>query len=420
MPHDPARRAPAGVPLDWVVVTGGAHARGGMEKANAALVRHLISTGATVHLVTHEAAPDLAGSDRVRLHIVPRVFGISATDIPLDFAGRRVARAVCASSPGARVIVNGGNCSWPDVNWVHYVHHAWRPQPRGPFPYRAKERLLNVMYRRAERRALRGARTIIVNSGLTRRDVIEQIGVLPERVRLVYLGAESGWTPPGPDERARARSDFGARPGDRVVAFVGGLGHDERKGFDVVLSAWRVLENDPAFHGRLLVAGAGRRLLPYAAEAARDIGRNPIRFLGHTAAVSTVLAAADLTIGPSRYEPYGLNVQESLVRGVPAIVTRRSGIAERYTGALEPLLLGDPEDVGALVAAIRVWDGDREKFRQAAVVLGDRLRAHTWADMSRDLVHEVLGGGAPARRATASARDSGAPAAAVNRRGAGH
>ena len=44
----------------------------------------------------------------------------------IDASGRRVARTALAHDASARVIVNGGNCNWPDINWVHYVHHAWR------------------------------------------------------------------------------------------------------------------------------------------------------------------------------------------------------------------------------------------------------------------------------------------------------
>lgn len=376
-------------PSEWVVVAGGVHARGGMEKANAALVDYLLAQGATVHIVTHEIAPDRAVCDRVRVHIVPKVFGLALTDLLLAREGRRVARAVVAASPGARVVTNGGNCPWPDVNWVHYVHHAWKGQSSGPLPHRVKDRALNVLGRRTERDALRAARLVIVNSERTRRDVIEHLGVPESRVRLIYLGAESAWRPPSAVERDRARQQFEATPDERVIAFVGGLGHDERKGFDVLLAAWQILDGDATFRGRLLVAGGGRRLSRYASQAL-GCTRNPIVFLGHTSAVPEVLAAADLTVSPSRYEPYGLNVQESLMRGVPAIATRTSGIAERFTPALEPLLLTGAGDINALVATIRRWDGDREAFRVAARALGDELRKYTWADMSCAFVSAVL------------------------------
>ena len=43
----------------------------------------------------------------------------------LDRAGRAVARRLAGE--GARVVVNGGNCRWFDVTWVHYCHAAYAP-----------------------------------------------------------------------------------------------------------------------------------------------------------------------------------------------------------------------------------------------------------------------------------------------------
>ena len=60
-------------------------------------------------------------------------------------------------SPGARVLVNGGNCDWPDINWVHYVHHAWPGEHNNSaLWFRAKERIANRLARKSEQRALTG------------------------------------------------------------------------------------------------------------------------------------------------------------------------------------------------------------------------------------------------------------------------
>ena len=38
----------------WVIVAGGFHHRGGMDRANAALAAYLLESGTPVHLVGHE------------------------------------------------------------------------------------------------------------------------------------------------------------------------------------------------------------------------------------------------------------------------------------------------------------------------------------------------------------------------------
>ena len=374
---------------EWVVVAGGVHRGGGMERANAALVEHLLELGATVHLVAHEVHDGLRRQARLRTTRVALPAGVQAlTDAALTRAGRRVATEVLARAPRARVVVNGGNCPWSDVNWVHYVHHAWEPRPSGPAWHRLKERAVNAAGRRAERRALAAARLVIVNSELTRCHVTSLLGVPDERVRIVHLGAETDWRPPGSEERAEARRRFGLNGADPVVAFVGGLGHDERKGFDILMAAWRRLTLDLSWRATLLVAGGGRRLAEYARQS-RDC-RNPVRFLGHTPAVAAVLAGSDLLIAPSRYEPYGLNVQEALARGVPAVTSRRSGVAARYPPSLEGLLVDDPEDVAALVETINGWRAARERFHRAALDLSEAVRRYSWRDMAAAFVSTAL------------------------------
>jgi glycosyltransferase involved in cell wall biosynthesis len=192
-----------------------------------------------------------------------------------------------------------------------------------------------------------------------------------------------------------ARHRLGAIRDEAVVAFVGGLGHDERKGFDTLLAAWMRLDADDSWRARLLVAGNGRRLGDYARRAAGC--RNPVRFLGHTSDVAGVLAASDLLIAPSRYEPYGLNVQEALARGIPAITSRCSGVASIYPPPLQPLLVSDPDDVDALVETVNRWRAARGGFGAAAAAASDAVRRYSWSHMAEAFVDVVLAAeGAPA------------------------
>ena len=71
------------------------------------------------------------GGRREFRHRVPRPFGRHLLGAPLlARAGRRVARRFAPA--GYRVLVNGGNCRWPDANWVHYVHAATAPPRPAP------------------------------------------------------------------------------------------------------------------------------------------------------------------------------------------------------------------------------------------------------------------------------------------------
>ncbi|HEX2190670.1 MAG TPA: glycosyltransferase family 4 protein [Longimicrobiaceae bacterium] len=381
-----------------MIVSPGFHRHGGMEKANLALAEHLLERGTPVHLVGHSVDPGLAAHPAARAHVVPRpAASFLLGERSLDRRGRAVARAVTGADPRARVVVNGGNCGWHDVNWVHYVHHAWASPDRGaPLWFRAKNRVLGAVARRQERDRVPAARVVLANSELTRRQLIDLLGVEPGRVHNVYLGSDPAWGLPSARERADARAWLGA-PADRpLVAFVGALGYDARKGFDTLLAAWKLLCADPAWDADLVAAGGGRGIRRWEAEVERLGLGGRVRLLGFTHRVPELLAAADLLVSPVRYEAYGLNVQEALCRGLPVVVSGRAGIAERFGDDLAEMILPDPEDAAGLAARLRRWRAAGDGWRRSVQPLGATLRAHTWREMARELVDRVEGPGGPA------------------------
>ena len=93
-----------------------------------------------------------------------------------------------------------------------------------------------------------------------------------------------------------------------------------------------------------------------------------------------------MLVSPVRYEPYGLNVQEAICRGVPAIVSAEAGVAERYGPEFTPMLLSDPEDVAGLVEKLSRWRSNMEGWQTSFREFGDALRAYGWTDMARQMV----------------------------------
>lgn len=372
----------------YLLVSGDFTPWGGMDRANYELAWHLADgVGAKVHLASHRVAQPLAGHPNVLWHKVPRPLGRHALAEPL-LAWRGRALAARLSALGARVLVNGGNCAWPDVNWAHYVHSAWDPrgdQASSLAAWRAS--WFHQGNKRAERRSFQMAKLVLANSERTRRHVLDSMGLPPARVRTVYYGIDpAAFRPASPLERTAVRRRWGWPQDGPLVAFIGGLGRERRKGFDVLFAAWKALGSDPAWDAHLLVLGGGSDGAFWRDQAAAAGVGSRIHFLGHTKEVGEILPACDALVSPCRYEAYGLGVQEALCCGLPALVTRSAGVAERYPPELQGLLLDDPPRAEDLIKRLKAWRRDMEGCRVRVRDFGARLRQRTWEVMGREIV----------------------------------
>ena len=304
--------------------------------------------------------------------------------------GSRRTRLRQANGGGRRhVLVNGGNCPWNDVNWVHHVHAANAPNAWGGPARRFKKHFNYRLWIAQERAIVPKARLIITTCDKNRRNIVNRLGVAAARIEVVYYGVDAEVFHPIDDKRRvelRRRLDL---PIDRpIAAFVGALG-DRRKGFDTLFAAWTALCRDPAWPVLLLVVGKGAELPLWRKRAVAAGLTERVRFLGFRRDAADIFRACDAHVLPSRYEGYSLVTQEALACGLPAMVSRASGIAERYPSDLNDLLIDDPENPEELVERLRRWHLGRDDYRAAVSALSETLRGHSWDDMAAAIVARV-------------------------------
>ena len=360
-----------------------------MDRANLALAAHLVADpDVELHLVTHHAADELRSGDRAQVHLARRPFGSHLLGQPfLARQGRSWATHVTGC--GGRVVVNGGNCPWYDVSWVHYVHAAYEPQTRTTTVRRVKDGVRRRWALGSERRNLTRARLVLCNSRRTQRDVVERLAVPVSRTKVIYYGIDGErFALVGFDEAEAARQALGW-PSDQVrVLFIGALG-DRRKGFDTLFEAWIDLCREPAWDGHLMVVGTGVEQPLWRHRFAQAGLASRATVLGFREDVELLIAASDALVHPARYEAYGLGVHEAVCRGVPAVVSADAGVAERYPPELAGLLLQDPESAAELAQRLRAWRRRRDAVRRDLRPFADRLRGRSWDDMAADIVAAV-------------------------------
>jgi glycosyltransferase involved in cell wall biosynthesis len=374
----------------WVIVAGGFHHKGGMDKANLALAEYLLEQDIPVHLISHGIESHLRNHPLATAYLIPRpAQSFLLGELALAVRAKIIIRGIVRKSPLARVVVNGGNCIWPGINWAHYIHHAWSGPPNSRLLYGIKNRISESWAEKSERAAFHKAQLVITNSKRTSREVVEYFGVDEGRVHTVYLGSDPAWGPVSREERSASRRSLQVTESRTLAAFVGGLGYDHRKGFDVLFRAWEKLCARPDWGVDLIVAGGG----PATADWRRKITQaglsERIRLLGFSEQVKSLLAAADVLVSPVRYEAYGLNVQEAICRCVPAMVSASAGVAERYAPAFAPMLFPNPEDVNDVVERLLAWHANKAEWHARFQPFGHMLRSRSWRDTAIDFVSIV-------------------------------
>lgn len=223
----------------------------------------------------------------------------------------------------------------------------------------------------------RHAAHVIAVSESTRQDVIELLGVPPERVTTVHNGVSERFVPV-PDE---AKRDFLARQGvsGRLVLYVGTL--EPRKNLTALLQSFASIAGKPGKEDVTLVIGGSKgwyydeifataeRLGLAASGRVRFLGRVPDDDLPLWYNVATLFAY------PSLYEGFGLPALEAMACGTPVVVSSTPALREVVADAGVTV---DPHDTGGWAAALeRLLGGgqEAERLREMGV---RRASEFTW------------------------------------------
>jgi glycosyltransferase involved in cell wall biosynthesis len=206
----------------------------------------------------------------------------------------------------------------------------------------------------------RRARRLITVSEFSKRELIEVLGVLPERVDVIPLGVDGRFSPradPGP-----AIQRYGL---ERPYVLVVGTPSARKN-----LASLQPIQRALTEHGaELVLAGSDRGYL--------RAGEAPGRRLGYVeeSELPGLYAAARAVVMPSRYEGFGLPCLEAMASGTPVVAARRGALPETCH---ESALLADPDDERGFTQAVlaATLDGDtRRRLMRAGPI---RAASYTW------------------------------------------
>jgi UDP-glucose:(heptosyl)LPS alpha-1,3-glucosyltransferase len=219
-----------------------------------------------------------------------------------------------------------------------------------------------------------GARRVIANSAMVRDEIVRYYGFAEDAIDLIRNGVRVSDFGPAPRKRAAARAQLRIGSNEVAVLFLGSGW--ERKGLRFAIAAMEKLRHQGM---RLLVAGRGKP---------RKYRAKCVTFLGEIEDVRLPLAAGDIFILPTVYDPFSNASLEAMAAGLPVITTRANGCSEIIEPKVHGSIVDRPDAVEALSDALHFW-GDESRRLDARPALLERA---TQFDLSRNVAHtlEVL------------------------------
>lgn len=134
----------------------------------------------------------------------------------------------------------------------------------------------------------------------------------------------------------------------KLVSFVGKF--TDFKGIDILIKAARIV-TDEIPNVVFTLAGDGQ-LMAEMKQLSKELKLDNIYFLGHQTQedVATLYSCADVSVVPSRIEPFGLVAIEALGCGTPVVATNAGGLPDFVNNDVGQLI--EMENVDALAVAL--------------------------------------------------------------------
>jgi glycosyltransferase involved in cell wall biosynthesis len=280
------------------------------------------------------------------------------------------------------VLSPGINCLHPDVVIVHALFHRLKELARegkqeraahAGFLRRIHRRVYYALLTALERRIYTDSRVTLAAVSKRTAGLLEEyfhrenVCVIPNGVDTNHFSGAARLA-----RRSEARQRRSFRDEDFVLLLIG---NDWRnKGLPTILEAMAAL---PGLTVRLLVVG-NDNAEPFRARAVQLGVQNRCRWERSSPDVLDFYAAADVYVGPSREDSFGLPVAEAMACGLPAITSVCAGVSDYIHDALDGFVLREPRDAQTLSQLIQRLQAEPDLRRKVGEAAGKTILEWDW------------------------------------------
>lgn len=222
--------------------------------------------------------------------------------------------------------------------------------------------------------SLRRARLVLTISEFSKAELVELVGLDPDRIRVTLLAPRAAFSEPVSDaQRASVRARY--RLPARYILSTSTL--EPRKNLARTVEAFARLRREGSPHELVL---AGVRYFG-AADIARAITRHGLADVVHVpgyvddADMPALYDMADAFVYPSLYEGFGIPPLEAMARGTPVVAAAASSVPEVVGDAAR---LVDPLSVDAIADGLRAVLADAGYAARLAACGRERVKRFSW------------------------------------------
>ncbi|MFA5131182.1 MAG: glycosyltransferase family 1 protein [Patescibacteria group bacterium] len=237
---------------------------------------------------------------------------------------------------------------------------------------------------------LRSADKIIAVSENTKNDIIELVGLAPEKIKVIYSGNNAVKREPETKELEAYLRAHGLSSG--FILYLGTI--EPRKNIGGLISAYEKLraENNEFKDIKLVLAGAnGWKNKKIYAQAKRSVYQSDIVFLGYVSQTEKdiLYSRAGVFVYPSFYEGFGFPPLEAMTYGVPVICSNVSSLPEVVGDAA---LLINPFRADEISEALKLILSDAALRKLLVERADERIKLFTWEKTAAEylkIFHEI-------------------------------
>jgi UDP-glucose:(heptosyl)LPS alpha-1,3-glucosyltransferase len=354
---------------------------GGAERSVSELADALEAAGCETHILaakgqaksakTHILCGDIAGkrtnlrvfAEALKKHIAENPYDIIHSVLPFDFADIYQPRGGTYAEAIKRNAASYGN----------KLIEVWK-RATGCLNFR-RNTLLKAEKTLCE---LKNGPAIIAISNYVAEQFKRHYGIDDSRIAVIPNGVDTKALTGANGERTRKQIIAQLNIGENAkpVLFLFAANNFRLKGLACLLKAFSEISSfkSQISKGAYLIIVGSDNAAPYRRLAVNLNIADKVLFLGSVGDIGDLLAAADVAVLPTFYDPSSRFILEALALGKPVITTQFNGASEQFTDNRHGKVIDSPNDIAALAGALTHFTDSRNIQKASQAILQDNIR----------------------------------------------